>query len=194
LLLFLEDANENISISNQNNGKWYEVANSPKRVGGTGASSLTATRLTVFWSMYNGTQGAPTTSDSGDHQIGRIIAIRRGVAAYSTPSAPPWDVTAGNVEAASDNNGSIQGATTTVNNTLVVAAVAAALPDLIGAANFGSWTTGFTERVDNTRNEGNGGAIGVATGVKATAGAYGNTSVTLGYNAYKAMMSIAIKP
>jgi hypothetical protein len=191
LLLCLETANQAISITNQNGGTWTEVTNSPQGTGTAGSTS--ATRLTVFWSRYNGTQGAPTASDSGDHQAGRIIAIR-GAAA----SGDPWDVTAGGVEATADTSGSIPGATTTVGNTLVVAAIATALPDKNGTTNFSSWTnanlTSLTERTDNTRNSGNGGGLGIATGVKATAGAYGNTAVTLAASASKGMMSIAVKP
>ena len=52
----------------------------------------------------------------------------------------------------------------------------------------------YTERTDNTSSQGNGGGLGIATGIKATAGAYGNTTVTVGSSAYKGMMSIAIKP
>ncbi len=191
LLLFLETANQAISITNQNGGTWTEVTNSPQGTGTAGSTS--ATGLTVFWSRYNGTQGAPTTSDSGDHQAGRIIAIR-GAAA----SGDPWDVTAGGVEAVSDTSGSIPGATTTVGNTLVVAAIATALPDKNSTTNFSAWAnsnlTSVTERTDNTRSSGNGGGLGVATGIKATAGAYGNTAVTLANAAYKGMMSIAVKP
>ena len=191
LLLFLETSNQAISISNQNNGTWTAVTNSPQ---GTGtAAGTTGARLTVFWSRYNGTQGAPTASDSGDHQMGRIIAIRGAVS-----TGNPWDVTAGGVEAASDTSGSIPGATTTVGNTLVVVAIASALPDATGTANFSSWTNAnlasVTERTDNTVTAGNGGGLGVATGIKATAGAYGNTAVTLASSAYKGMMSVAIKP
>jgi len=191
LLLFLETSNQAISITNQNGGTWTEVTNSPQYCGT--AAGTTGARLTAFWSRYNGTQGAPTASDSGDHQLGRIIAIRSAVA-----SGNPWDVTAGGVEAVSDTSGSIPGATTTVGNTLVVAAIATALPDKASTANFSSWTnanlTSVTECTDNAVNAGNGGGLGVATGIKATAGAYGNTAVTLANAAYKGMMSIAIKP
>jgi len=187
LLLFVETYNQSVSISNQNGGTWAQVAGSYQ--------GTTGTRLTVFWSRYNGTQGAPTTSDSGDHQIGRIIAIRRGITAYGTP----WDITAGGVEATSDKSGSIPGATTTVANTLVVTAIATSLPDYNYDNNrFSSWVnanlTSLTERVDCSRNSGNGGGLGIATGVRATAGAYGNTAVTLASSATKGMMSIAIKP
>ena len=191
LLLFLETSNQAISISNQNGGTWTQVTNSPQYCGT--AAGTTGVRLAVFWSRYNGTQGNPTTSDSGDHQAGRIIGIRG-----ATTSGNPWNVTAGGVEAASDTSGSIPGATTTVGNTFVVAVVTASLPDATGTANFSSWAnanlTSVTERTDNTVTAGNGGGLGVVTGIKATAGTYGNTTVTLASSAYKGMMSIAIKP
>ena len=191
LLLFLETANQAISISNQNGGTWTAVTNSPQGTGTAGGTS--ATRLTVFWSRYNGTQGAPTTSDSGNHQLGRIVAYR-GCAT----SGNPWDVTAGGVEATSDTSGAIPGATTTVGNTLVVAAISTDKPDAAGTANFSAWAnsnlTIVTELTDNTVVAGNGGGLAVARGGKASAGAYGDTTVTLATSAIKAMMSIALKP
>jgi len=191
LLLFVETANQACSITNQNGGTWAAVASSPQGTGTAGGTS--ATRLTVFWSRYNGTQGAPTVSDSGNHTAGRMIAIRNAAA-----SGDPWNVTAGGVEATSDTSGSIPGATTTVNNTLIVAAIATSLPDASNTTTFSSWAnanlTSVTERIDNARNSGNGGGIGVVTGLKATAGAYGNTTVTCASSAVKGMISIAIKP
>jgi hypothetical protein len=191
LLLFVETSNQAVSVSNQNGGTWTAVTNSPQYCGT--AAGTTGARLTAFWSRYNGTQGAPTVSDSGDHQLGRIIAIRNAVS-----SGNPWDVTAGGVEATDDTSGSIPGATTTVANTLVVTAIATSLPDASSTAKFSGWTnanlTSLTELTDNSVNAGNGGGLAIATGVKATAGAYGNTAVTLVNAAYKGMMSIAIKP
>ncbi len=191
LLLFLETANQTISISNQNGGTWTQVTGSPQGTGTAGGSS--ATCLTAFWSRYNGTQGAPTTSDSGDHQLGRMIAIRG-----ATQSGNPWDVTAGGVSSTSSTSASIPGATTTVANDLVVVAIATSLPDASGTANFSGWTnanlSSLTERTDNTVTAGNGGGLGLATGGKATAGAYGSTTVTLANSATKGMMSIAIVP
>jgi len=191
LLLFLETANQAISITNQNGGTWTQVANSPQSVGTAGGSN--GTRLTVFWSRYNGTQGAPTASDSGNHQIGRIITIRG-----AATSGDPCNVTAGGTESTVDTSGAIPGATTTVDNTLVVLAIATSLPDANGTANFSAWAnadlSSVTERTDNVRNVGNGGGLGIATGVKAAAGAYGSTAVTCATATTKAMMSIAIKP
>ncbi len=191
LLLFLDTSNQTITIPTPNGGTWTQVTNSPQGTGTGGSSGSVA--LTVFWSRYNGTQGAPTTSDSGDHQIGRIIAIRG-----ATTSGNPWDVTAGGVDATASTTATIPGATTTVANTLVVVAAAVGLPNSNGTANFSAWTnanlSSIAERIDNTRNAGVGGGIGVATGGKATAGAYGNTTVTLAASAKKAMLSLAIKP
>ncbi len=191
LLLFVETSNQAASIANANGGTWTEVLNSPQ---GTGTAATAAgTRLTVFWSRYNGVQGAPTTSDSGNHQLGRIIAVRGVIT-----TGDPWDVTAGGVEAGNtDTSGSIPGATTTVANTLVVTAIATALPDANGTAVFSAWTNANlspTERTDNSTNQQNGGGLGIATGVWAGTGAYGATTVTTSANTAKAMMSIALRP
>jgi len=194
LLLFLETSNQAITIANQSGGVWTAVANSPQSTGT--AANANATRLTVFWSRYNGTQTAPVTSDSGDHQIGRMIAVR-GV----ETTGNPWDITAGGVEAGNnDTSGSIPGATTTVANTLVVAAIATALPDATGTAVFtnASWAnaslTGVTERTDNSNAANNGGGLGIATGVKATAGLYNATTATLATSFVQGRMSSARRP
>ncbi len=192
LLLFLETSNQAISIANQSGGTWTAVLNSPQSTGT--AAGADGARLTVFWSRYNGTQTAPVTNDSGDHQLGRIIAVR-GVMA----SGNPWDVTAGGVEAGNtDTSGSIPGTNTTVANTLVVAAIATALPDSTTTTVFSGWTNaglaGVTERTDNSTTSGNGGGLGIATGTRAATGAYGATTVTTSASTAKAMMSIALRP
>jgi hypothetical protein len=99
----------------------------------------------VFWSRYNGTQGAPTTSDSGDHQIAQITAWRGCIT-----SGNPWDVTAGDVLAAASTAVSIPGATTTVNDCLIVAIVSNATDT--GTSQTGTWAnaslSGVVERSD----------------------------------------------
>jgi hypothetical protein len=187
LLLFVETANQAVTISNSNGGIWAEVTNSPQ---GTGtAAGTSATRLTAFWSRYNGTQGNPTVSDSGNHQLGRMIAIR-GAAA----SGNPWDVTVGGIEATADTSGSIAGATTTVANTLVVAAIATSLPDSTSTTRFSAWTnaslTSVTERTDNSVNAGNGGGLGIAQVLRRQPGLTAISAVTLATSAAKGMISI----
>jgi hypothetical protein len=67
LLLFVESASEVIFLSNQNGGTWTEAPDSPQSTGAGGGTS--STRLAVFWSRYNGTQGAPTVADPGNHVV-----------------------------------------------------------------------------------------------------------------------------
>jgi hypothetical protein len=190
LILPLETSNQAISIANANGGTWTQFANSPQGTG-TGGNT-TSTSLTVFWSRYNGTQGAPTTSDSGDHQLGRMIAVRGLVG-----SGDPTDVTAGSADATANTSASIPGATTSVDNDAVLVLIATALPDATGSANF-TETNGdladFAEVIDNTVTAGAGGGLGAAGGLMAAAGAYGATSVTLANSSVKATMTIALKP
>src|SRR3990172_2304835 len=113
LVLVFETANQAVTIPTPNGGTWTEAPDSPQGTGTAGGTA--ASRITVFWSRYNGTQGAPTTNDPGDHIVGRMFAVR-GAAA----SGDPWNVTAGGVDATSDTSGSIPGDTTTVDPCLVV--------------------------------------------------------------------------
>lgn len=189
LLLFVETANQTASISNQNGGTW--TALNSAATGTAGGSD--GVKLTVYWSRYNGTQGAPTLADPGDHQLATIMAIRGAVA-----TGTPYNVTANGVDTYVDKGATIPGGTTTISNTYVVEAVAGALPDANGSDNFLSWTnanlTGLTEVFDNTTAKGNGGALGIAAGVKAVPGAIGNTSASLAVATKKALISIAIRP
>lgn len=192
LLLFVETANQAITIPTPNGGVWTAVTLSPQGTGTAGAAG--ATRLTVFWSRYNGTQGAPTTSDSGDHQFAQIIAYR-GV----TTTGNPWDITADSVLAPSSSAVTLPGVTTTVTDTLIVLAVANDT-DVNNTAQTSGWAngnlTGVAEIVnaDRNTNTGSGGGFGVATGGKATVGGTGNTTATLLTPSVQAMMTIALKP
>jgi regulation of enolase protein 1 (concanavalin A-like superfamily) len=186
-LLVVESANQAISLSTA--AGFVEVTNSPQ---GTGtAAGTAATRLAVYWKRAaSSAEANPTVADSGDHQIARIITFRGVVA-----SGNPWDVTAGNVASSASTSVSIPGATTTVANTLVAAIVARANDS--SSAQASGWTnsnlTSLTERVDGGTTSGNGGGFAVATGVKATAGAYGTTTATLSTSSVQGRMSIALK-
>ena len=188
LLLFVETANQAVSITNQNGGTWTQVTNSPQGTGTAGA--IDATRLTVFWSRYNGTQGAPTTSDSGDHQFGRIYAFR-GVVTSGTP----FNISSGNNEGTSDTSLSATGATTTTADSLVV--IGATISMELGTENFGgAWTNAalasITVRGNDWGTAGNDGRLAVITGQKAAAGAYGATTNTLTVGSEKGLMTIAL--
>lgn len=194
LLLFIETENEAASVATAGScTTWTQVADSPQ---GTGtASAADAVRLTAFWCRYggSGTTG-PTTNDSGDHQLARIIAVH-GV----STAANPIDVTSGSTEASNtDTTGVIPGDTTTGRDRYVVTAIATALPDTNGTAGFASFANAnlanFAEKTDNTTNAGTGGGLGIAAGEKAATGTYGSTTVTTSSNTAKAYMTIALKP
>lgn len=190
LLLFVETARQNASITNQNGGAWATVTGSQTGIGSAGGSD--GVQIVAFWSRYDGSQGAPTVGDSGNHQLARMIAVRG-----TTASGDPWDVVAAASEDYTDAGASIPGATTGIDNCLVVLASAGSLPDSDGTTNVSGWSnanlTSLTERTDNTTSAGNGGALAIATGGKASAGAYGNTSATHASLAKKSTLSIAIR-
>jgi hypothetical protein len=185
LLCFLETNGQAITLSGGTE-TWAEVTGSPQNL------ATNPTRLTVFWARASqNTPTMPTTSSSGDHQIGYIMAFSGCIA-----TGNPWDVTSGNVKDTLDTAVSITGATTTVADCLVVA-ISTRNNDVAGAA-FSAWANtdlvNLTERGDGGGVAGTGGGIGVACGEKAAAGAYGATTATTAANATNACMSIALKP
>src|SRR5438552_8480929 len=187
-LLIIETQNEAVTLGT-NAANWTTVTNSPQ---GTGTTS-TGTKLTVFWSRATSTSmGAVGVNDSGDHQIAQIITFRGVVA-----TGHPWDVTAGDVTPSTTTAVSIPGATTTVQDTLVVAIVSNG-SDINAAQIPGSFTnsdlSSVTKQQDNQTTASGGGGFTVATGSKALAGAYGPTSATLGFSSLQGRMSIALRP
>lgn len=183
LLMFLEThGGEAITVSG-----WTQAPSSPQESLGAGEQ----TRLTIFYKIAAGGD-ATTTSDSGDHQIGRILGITAG----TFDSANPFNVSAGDVGSASATQ-TIPGATTTVDDCLVVVAACSG-KDANSTTYFSGWTnadlTSLTERVDNMTAFGGGGGIGVATGIKASAGAYAATTVTMGSLNASGHISLAIAP
>lgn len=188
LLLFVESANQTISLTTANG--FAEVTTSPQ---GTGtAAGTAATRLAVYWKRATGSDSAPTVADSGDHQVGRIIAIRG-----CKTSGDPWNVTpAGDVAATASTSVTIPGVTTSVNNCMIVVAVSNATDTT--TAQTSAWTnsnlSSLTERIDSNATAGNGGGFGVATGILATAGATGSTTATLATSSVQGRMCIALEP
>lgn len=187
LLMFVETGNQTITVLNQNGGTW---AQTPDSFQGTGSGG---TRLTAFWSRYNGVQGAPVLSDSGNHQCSTIIAIR-GVENMGNP----WDVTSGGINSSGPNTLSISGDETTGNDRLVVIAVADDW-DSASTDRYTGWSNldlaNITEQVDIGSTIGNGGGIGIATAEKSAAGVFGQTSVNQATSITKnGFISIALKP
>jgi hypothetical protein len=163
---------------------WAHVTGSPVLEG-------TNTRLWVIWALYDGVMTAPSLGDSGDHNIGRMIAL-----SGCPTTGNPWDVVATAVESVSDTSATWPGVTTTVDDTLVLEIIATGA-DIASTAMVGTLTnatyTSITKQVDNWVIAGNGGGIGVVTGVKATKGATGQSTATLATASTKALMTVAFK-
>jgi len=180
LFLAIETSNEVISISNSNGGTWTAVTNSP--VSGGELSS----RLTMFWSRYNGTQGAPTTTDSGNHQIGFISAWRG-----CPTTGDPWDTTISGVDA-------FTGGSTSGADRLILGFVADNW-DNASTTRYSAWTNAslanILERWDDGAIIQNGGGLGMVSGEKATSGAFNAYTVTANANITNALtLTIALKP
>lgn len=163
------------------------VSNSPQSTG-TGTNG---TRITVFWARATSTTMAtPRVADPGNHVYARILTYRGVI-----NTGNPWDVTGGGVKAAASTSVTVTSVTTTVPDTLIVQAAARDTDS--AAAAFGPETnanlTSITERSDGGTTSGNGGGFAVWDGVMATAGATGNTTVTV-TNSINAFLTIALKP
>lgn len=187
-LLICETANQAVTLSTP--AGFAAVTNSPQGVGTAGGAA--ATRLSVFWARAtSASMGNVGVADSGNHQICQILTFRNVIG-----SGNPWDVTAGDTLTPANTAFTIPGAVTTLANTLVVAIVANATDT--NSTQSSGWTnanlTGLTEQIDAQDNAGNGGGFGVATGVWASTGNYGNTTGTLANSSVQGRMSIALKP
>lgn len=188
-LLFVESQSEEAVTAPTG---FAAVAGSPKN---TVTTQPNGTRLTVFWARA-GASPMPdvTIADPGNHCIAQIFTYQGVVT-----TGDPWDVTGGGADDGPpvDTSVSATGVTTTVTDTLIVVAVAQGR-DANSTSTFSGWSnvnlTGIAERADFARNNGDGGGFGVMDGVKATAGATGNTTATLSDAFRNAFLTIALKP
>jgi hypothetical protein len=149
------------------------------------------TQLSVVWRRYDGVVTAHAWGDSGDHNIGRYIAVRG-----CPTTGNPWHVVAVASSATSSTAASWPGLTTTVDDCLILEILATGAD--ISTAQIASITNGaytsITEQMDNATALGGGGVIICYSATKATAGATGSSTGTLTTAATKAYMTIAFAP
>jgi hypothetical protein len=186
-----------ITIAESVGGQNYATPSLWAHVGPNGGLSSpvvqsTNTQLTMFWRRYDGTGAAPALTGTTDHCLARMIAVR------GCPTVGnPWNIGSVTTEALSDTTAVWPTATTTQDDTLVVLGIASSAdPVSAGTAEIGAVTnaalTSITERVDNGDPTGNGGVIGLVTGIKATAGAIGTSSMTLTTAGFKSFITMAL--
>jgi hypothetical protein len=185
-LLFVESCGgEAVTLSTP--AGFVNVLNSPQSTGTT----TNGTRLTVFWCRAtSSSMSSPTVADPGNHVYGIILTFRNVVA-----TGNPWDITAGGTKATASTTTTFGTVTTNVNNDLIV--LAASRDNDSAAAAWSAWTnanlSGLTERSDGGTTSGNGGGVGVATGLKATAGSVGSSTATV-TSSVDGHMTIALAP
>jgi hypothetical protein len=164
---------------------WAHVLGSPVNVD-------TTTRLTVVWRRFVAGDTALSWGDSGNHNVGRIIAIR---GAKST--GDPWNVSpVTSQETLANTTAEWPSVTTTVADCLIVLAIATGR-DAASTSNLGTVIntalTSITEQMDNWISSGTGGGIGMVTAEKATAGVVGISTANLATTDAKALMTIALE-
>ncbi len=189
-LLVVESENQAISLTTANG--FAEVPTWSPQFAGTAATDP-GSRLALFWKRTVGGDSAPVVADSGNHTTGQIHCFKDVLT-----SGNPWDTGAGgNDGGANDTTGVIPGSTTTLDDTLVVLIISTSR-NFTSTTECSAWTnaglTSLTEHTDNTDTAGLGGGHCMASGIKTSAGAYVDTTVTLANTSYKGAISLALKP
>ena len=156
-----------------------------------GSGSTGVTTLSIYGKIAVGSDANVAVTSVGDHVSGHILTIKdHGCASVA-------DVQVGTAQGAGTGNGTALGITTTTANALIVACVASSRDAATTDANMSAWTnanlTGGTEQRDNTVTTGAGGGIGVWTATKVSAGATGNTTVTIGASTVWRAVLLGIK-
>ena len=153
----------------------------------------TSTQGSVLWKRAVGGETSATVTGPVNHAATRTITIR-GVKIGGNP----WNGTpTAAQDTIADTSADWPSVTTTVDDCLIVLFIATGR-DITSTANLGAVTnanlTSITERMDDWTATGTGGGIGMVTGIKATAGAVGTSSATMGSTDSKALLTIALQP
>lgn len=168
-------------------GGWAKLAEA------TNSSTAQYSTLTVFGKIAGGSESNVTVSGMTNHGSGSMVAIQdNGLSVIADTIVGTVSQSSGDATA-----GTVTGIDTTVDDTLVMIVVGSGR-DAISSVAFSAWAnaTGLgtiNEREDNITNTGTGGGIGYADGVKATAGATGDSTWTQTSGVYNAV-HLGIKP
>jgi hypothetical protein len=185
-ILYVEQANEPVSTP----AGWTAI-----EAPGTGtAGAAASTGLQMFWKRAaSGAESGVTVANPGDHRRARVLVFRG-----CETSGSPINVSADDVEATALAAASIPGATTTVDECLIVAAVSNATDSTSNQTTSNGFAnadlTSIARVSTGNAAAGNGGGVDIAAGEKAVAGAYGATTVTLATASAQARISFALMP
>ena len=155
------------------------------------AAAAGSTKLSAFWKRDGGAEGAPTIPDTGDHTYGVMLAVR-GCVPVGDPFrflGNAWKFTAST--AATGPTG-----VTDIDNMLVLSIFAHGIDSASAqaSAEANASLASLAEDFDGATTDGTGGGIVVVSGVAATAGDVGATTLTWGSSSVDVSMMIAAVP
>lgn len=173
MLLFVESANQAASAPSG----WTAIPTpSGNHFRGT-AGAAGGVRVDIFYRFWQSGDAAPTVADTGDHTTA-IICAYCGV----DPTTPFDGVTPIGFNAAASTTLTMDGITTGTADALVVHGVArdvdAASTNGVTGALTNANLTRLAEEHDQTVTTGTGGGLFIGHGLKASAGATGNSTAT----------------
>ena len=163
---------------------WTELANAIS----TNSSGIDDTRCTVLWRRATSSESNVTITDPGNHVVAFMTAWRG-----CETSGSPFDATQTSSDATLDTSITATGPTTTVANAMVVFSTAAG-----DESTFSAWANSnlvsITEAQQGFTAFGSDGAVGAAYGIKAAAGAVGNSTATVSTAEEEANVVTALIP
>ena len=166
LVAAVETANQTITTSSSG---WTTYTGT---AGGT-AGAAGGIRCTVFYKITDGSDTGIVLNDSGNHQLGVMLAYR------GVDSSSPINASASQYNASSTTL-TCPSVTTTVANTAIIA-IAAIDRDVATTTQVSGWTCTFSASIvevfDRTVTTGQGGGLGIATEFAAAIGATGTVTV-----------------
>jgi hypothetical protein len=157
------------------------------------AGVSTCTTLSVFAKVSDGTEGDFTCDGFTNHGAGTVLVIRGAKASLAAA-----DLLVGSGNGAGSGNGTMLGLTTEQADSLVLMVCGTTRDAAADDTTFSAWTnanlTGITEHEDQTTAQAAGGGFGVASGVKASAGATGDSTVTIAVSQAWNSVHLAFEP
>lgn len=186
LLLFCESANQSITAPSG----WTEIGAQASQGTGT-AGAAGGVRLATFYKFATSSESSVTIADSGDHTFG-IMAAFSGV-----DSSNPFNASASGIDSSATSALSWPIVTTTVDGCMIINCVASDY-DASAIGRFSSWSnsslSSITEAIDRFYSSGTGGGVGMAYGIKTSAGAVSATTCTELSAVVHGYLTLALKP
>jgi hypothetical protein len=168
-LIFVECSGESTTLTTPSG--WEAVPDSPV----ISLPTTSGSKLHAWWKRAT-SNSEPNVSigDSGDHQYGKLFAIRN-----CRTEGNPFAQSSTWVQATAINPLVLPSITTTEANTLVVYCIASHTdsPTLDYNAGINSTLESLTRKFNGSTTQGNGGGFSVQAGIMATSGATGTTSI-----------------